>query len=163
MGFPLIYWKHFVAGRLRSACGLPTSYLACLVGHLRLLLPANLALETDIMASLCRHAMRGQSAMAVVRPGVANKKYGVKTGSTQRVRFVPGATAAVPRRGLHSSSPLRQAATPSQAGSVEAGSAGGESGWTGGDGGDGHTGARTLGIAVFSTMASERKSLSRER
>lgn len=121
-------------------------------------------LETVLMASLCRHAMRGQSAMALVRSGISKTKYGIKTGTSHRVPIVPGATvAAVPRRGLHSSSPMQQAATPGQAGSMEAGSAGGESGWTGGDGGDGHTGARTLGIAVFSTLVSENKTLPHAR
>lgn len=127
-------------------------------------LAPKLALETDTMASLCRHAIRGQSAVALVRSGASKTKYGIKTGSLDRVGLVPTATAAVPRQGMHSSSStLQQASTPGQAGSVEAGSAGGESGWTGGDGRDGHTGARTLGIAVFSTLVSEKRSMSRGR
>eukprot|EP00904_Undaria_pinnatifida_P010748 jgi/Undpi1/6803/HiC_scaffold_21.g09279.m1 len=105
------------------------------------------------MSSLCRHAMRGQSYVALVRSGVSRTRCGLKTcPSLQKLALAPTATAAVPRRGLHISSPLQQAATPGQAGSVEASSAGGNSGWTGGDGRDGHAGARTLGIAVFSTL-----------
>lgn len=150
MGFPLNIWKHCTVGRI---CTSPVVWRPAGPGDL--LLAAKLAVETETMASPCRHGMRGPSAMALVRSGVSKTKYGVKTGASQRVPLVPAATASAPRRGLHSSSPLQQAATPGQAGSMEAGSSGGESGWTGGDGGDGHAGARMLGIAVFSTLASE--------